>query len=226
MRSREWLAAFLVLGLNMVAWAQEPNLNKRHFEISNETNNLVVENQNISVLTEQTIQANRRRPDLTFGFFAGQLSFKGQTVKMGDSVTRYASENVMALGIDVKKDFNQHWGLGFQVEYENVRNSEGSLHIVPGTGYVFGRTRGYTQAQIRGVAELGYSAGYIRQIGTLDRSGGLGATAAFWQGGVEFPIQRGREKWSLGLYYSEKFAPDGDFDLAGETLKLQGAITL
>jgi hypothetical protein len=227
MRSKFLLVALSLIVGAITARAEEAVYAKRAFEIKDESRDLMVENTAVVFQTEQTVQANRRQPDLAFGFFAGQATFNRQIVKLGDSLTGYGEADLATVGIDVKKDlWQRNFGLGFQLEYQNTRNRTGSLHIMPATGYIFGRTREVTQIHIKGVAEVGYTQAYVRQLGTEARSGGLAASAAFWQAGFEIPLKSGREEWSAGLFYSERLSPNGEVDLSGETIKLQGAITL
>jgi hypothetical protein len=215
-----------LLFVAQVAFADSSAFAKRPFLISNDSRDLVVESSATTLLTENTVQTVRRLPSLGFGFFAGSTQLKKQTVKMGDSLTVYETDRAPALGIDLKKDYYaQSFGMGFQLEYQNYRNELGALHILPATAYFFGRTRGYTKVGIKAVGEIGYSSAYVRQLGTLSRTGGLGANAAFAQGGFEIPVGA-HNSWNLGIFYSERFMPEGDLDLAGGTFKLQGAVTL
>ncbi len=224
MRNSLLALVFLFCG---VANAESVAFAKRPFNISQDNRDLVVESSKLTLLTEQTVQAYRRPASMTFGFFGGSVALKNQNVSMGETVTGYNfSDSVPAVGIDVKKDLYRQWlGLGFQLEYETFRNKIGELHMIPATGYLFGRTRGYTKLNFKCVGEVGYTAGYVRQLGTTGRTGGLGGNSGFLQGGVEVPLNT-RDQWSLGLFYSNRFANGGEFDFSGQTLKLQGSITL
>lgn len=227
MRNKLFLVALGVLVGAIAAKAEEKLYAKRVFEISKEDRNLVDENAQVTFQQEETVQAHRREPDLSFGFFVGQMNWKAQTVKLGEVETPYDADSLISLGIDVKKDlYRKYAGLGLQLEYSGTTNDIGTLHIVPATGYFYGRTRGFTKVDVRAIAEAGYSHAYIRQLGTASRTGGLQAGAGFWQAGLEVPLTSGREQWSLGVFYSERFEADGDADLSGETFKVQGAITL
>ena len=226
MRSRYLIVATL-LTVSFPALAENSVFEKRPFAISNEDRNLMVENTQLRLLQESTVQAYHRQPDLGFGFFIGSTGLKDQKVKMNDNYTAYKFSDIMSVGIDIKKDlYAQYFGLGFQLEYETYRNSVGALHILPVTAYGFGRTRGFSKFAIKGVAEVGYTNAYVRQMGTVERSGGLGAAAGFWQAGLEIPFKSTTDLWAMGLFYSERFAPEKDFDLSGRTIKLQGSITL
>lgn len=217
--------ALLAGGVTFAADA-ESLTTKREFKISNEQRDLMMENSTLSLLREETVQREERVADLTFGTFVGRSTLKDQRVNMSYSTTDYDFDELLAVGMDAKKHLSPNMGWGVQVEYQNYRDQIAALHIVPATLYGFGRTREMTRLRLRAVAELGYSAAYVRQIGTAARTGGLGGRAAFWQGGFEVPLKTEGERWSLGLFYSRRFAPSGEFDLTDDTVKLQGSLTL
>lgn len=202
------------------------NFVKREFSISEKTSDLVVESTQLSLLQETAVQRHERSADLSFGAFAGQTTLKNQQVNMGKTSTPFVFDDLVSVGLDVRKHLSSYFGWGAQVEYQTYKNSMAALHIVPATLYGFGRTPGATKLKVRAVAGAGYSAAYVRQIGTVGRTGGLGGRAAFWEGGFEVPLKSRSEQWTMGLFYSERVAAEGDFDISGRAVKLQGAITL
>jgi hypothetical protein len=224
--------AFLFFALMSLPFANSMAENsegfiKRPFQLKNNTHDLVVESTTLSLLEENSVQLEKQRPDLSIGFFTGPAAISNQSVKMGNTLTNYNFDNFVSIGVDAKKDiYSPHTGLGFQLEYLTYQNNQSALHILPATLYGFLRSSNFTQLKITGIVELGYTSAYIRQVGTVGRTGGLSGNATFWQAGFEVPVSPSKEMWSVGLFYSERIDAQSDFNLTGETIKLQGTVTL